>query len=382
MKTFLNLLLSTFGLTTILPTMAQSSSDSTKSDATSALNVSGYVEAYYVHDFTSPKTAQERPEFLYNHKRNREVNVNLAFIKAAYSNERVRANLALQVGTYAQYNYAAEQELLRHIFEANAGVKLSKSRDLWLDAGIFTSHIGFESAISKDCWTLTRSLLAENSPYYLAGAKLTYNTPNGKWTLLGSILNGWQRIKKMDGYSGPAISTQIQYKPSSNLILNWSTFIGSDRPDSLKQGRFFNNLYAIINPTGKLGVTLGFDIGADRKPIADGRTGRRMGDGSYVWYSPVVIARLRTGERSNMAGRIEYYDDRNGLIISTGIASANRPNGFQTWGYSLNYDYAILPNALFRIEGKLYSSKDPIFETRSGLSKTNTSLTTSLAVSF
>ncbi len=28
-----------------------------------------------------------------------------------------------------------------------------------MDAGIFGSHIGFESAISKDCWTLTRSIL-------------------------------------------------------------------------------------------------------------------------------------------------------------------------------------------------------------------------------
>ncbi|GAB3712732.1 porin [Spirosoma flavus] len=376
MKIFLFLLLTAFGFATILPALAQPP-DSTGSGATSGLAISGYIEAYYVHDFTAPKTAQERPGFVYNHKRNREVNVNLAFIKAAYSSERVRANLAIQAGTYAQYNYAAEQELLRHVYEANAGVKLSKNRDLWFDAGIFTSHIGFESAISKDCWTLTRSLLAENSPYYLAGAKLTYNTPNGKWTLLGSVLNGWQRIKKLDGYSGPAISTQIQYKPSDKLILNWSTFIGSDRPDSLKQGRFFNNFYAIINPNGKLAVTFGFDIGSDRKPIADPRTGQRVGNGSYVWYSPVVIARLRTSERSNLAGRIEYYDDKNGVIISTGTL-----NGFQTWGYSLNYDYAILPNALFRIEGKLYSSKDAIFETGNALSQTNTSLTTSLAVSF
>ncbi|MBK8628485.1 MAG: outer membrane beta-barrel protein [Saprospiraceae bacterium] len=28
-----------------------------------------------------------------------------------------------------------------------------------MDAGIFPSHIGFESAISADNWTLTRSLL-------------------------------------------------------------------------------------------------------------------------------------------------------------------------------------------------------------------------------
>lgn len=357
------------------PTQARSDGLATTAAPNSGLTLTGYLEAYYSHDFTAPKTNQERPGFLYNHKRNREVNVNLAFIKAAYTNERVRGNLAIQVGTYAQYNYAAEQDLVKNIFEANAGIKLSRTKDLWLDAGIFASHIGFESAISKDCWTLTRSILAENSPYYLSGAKLTYNTSNGKLTLLGSIVNGWQRIKRLDGYSGPSFSTQVQYRPSPKLTLNWSSFVGSDRPDSLKQGRFFNNFYAYINPAGKFGVILGFDIGSDRKPIASGD--RRVGDGSYAWYSPVVIARLATSDKSYLAGRIEYYADKNGVIIGTGT-----PNGFQTFGYSLNYDYAILPNALFRIEGKVYSSKDAIFEADNGLSKTNTSLTTSLAISF
>jgi hypothetical protein len=372
---------------TTIPAPAQARSDVSRSDVSrsdvsatvaasnSGLTMSGYIEAYYSHDFTAPKTAQERPGFIYNHKRNREVNVNLAFIKAVYVSERVRANLALQAGTYAQYNYAAEQYLVKNIYEANAGVKLSGKKELWLDAGIFSSHIGFESAVSKDCWTLTRSILAENSPYYLSGAKLTYNTSNGKWTLLGSVLNGWQRVAKLPGYSGPSVSTQVQFRPSSGLTLNWSTFVGSDRPDSLKQSRFFNNVYAIINPAGKFGVILGFDIGSDRKPIASGD--RRIGSGSYVWYSPVVIARIATSEKSYLAGRIEYYDDKNGVIIGTGT-----PNGFQTWGYSLNYDYAILPNALFRIEGKMYNSKDAIFETTGSLGRTNTSLTTSLAVSF
>lgn len=344
------------------------------------LTITGYVEAYYMHDFTASKTSQERPGFLYNHKRNREVNVNVAFLKGAYIAERVRANLAIQVGNYAQYNYAAEQDLVKNIFEANAGVKLSKTKDLWLDAGLFASHIGFESAISKDCWTLTRSLLAENSPYYLSGAKMTYNTENGKWTLLSMVTNGWQRVKKLDGYTGPSFSTQVQYRTSPNLTLNWSSFVGSDRPDSLGQGRFFNNFYAIINPAARFGVILGFDVGTDRKPIGGaGNNKERVGQGSYVWYSPVVIARYKTSDKSYINGRVEYYDDKNAVIIGV--------PGFKTTGYSLGYDYAILPSALFRIEGKVYNSKAdsagrPIFEGKNGLSRSNMSLTTSLAISF
>ncbi|GAA4416117.1 porin [Nibrella viscosa] len=341
--------------------------------------MTGYVETYYVHDFTTPKITQERPGFLYNHKRNREVNINLAFVKLAYGNRAVRSNLAVQVGTYAQYNYAAEQDLLRNILEANAGVRLSETHNLWVDAGVLTSHIGFESAISKDCWTLTRSILAENSPYFLTGAKLTYNSANGRWTLLGSVVNGWQRIRRPAGYGGPSVSTQVQFRPSGRLTLNWSSFLGSDRPDSLRQGRFFNNFYAIVSPAdGRFGLILGFDIGADRKPVRNGHPNQREGTGAYIWYSPVVIARLKTTGRSYLNGRIEYYDDRHGVVVG----ETGTPGGFRTYGYSLGYDYAITPNALFRIEGKVYNSRDALFETAGGRSRTNTALTTSLAVSF
>ncbi|WP_018621502.1 porin [Spirosoma luteum] len=353
------------------------SADSTGSTAPAptapALTLTGYVEAFYTFDLTAPKTAQERPSFLYNHKRNREFNINHAYLKLAYVTDRVRGNLALQVGTYAQYNYAAEQPLLKNVYEASVGVKLSRTHDLWLNAGVFGSHIGFESAVSKDCWTLTRSILAENSPYYLTGVKLTYT--NGKWTLLGSVLNGWQRIAKVSGYSGPSVSTQVQFRPSDKVTLNWSTFLGSDRPDSLKQGRFFNNFYTIINPAGRFGVILGFDIGSDRKPVVrTGSVDRVEGGAAYIWYSPVVIARYKTSDRSYLNGRVEYYDDKKAVI--TDIL------GFQSMGYSLGYDYYILPQALFRIEGKIYDSKTPIFETTSGFCRQNTSLTTSLAVSF
>ncbi len=341
---------------------------------TNELTVSGYIEAYYAHELNSPKVMQERPGFLYNFKRNREINVNLAFIKVGYQTERVRGNLALQAGTYAQYNYAAEQPLMQAVYEANAGVKLAKSADVWLDAGVFSSHIGFESAIGKDNWTLTRSMVAENSPYYLAGAKLTYNTPDGKWTLLGSVVNGWQRIKRLDGVSKPGLSTQVQYRPSGSVTLNWSTFFGSDRPDSLSQNRMYHNLYGQFQYK-KAGLILGFDIGSDRKPVLNGR---RSGDGYYTWLTPVVILRYHFTDTFRMAGRVEYFQDQNEVIIATRSGS-----GFETLGYSLNADYAITPRALFRIEARQFSGKGTYFENRQGQpARLNTALTTSLSIQF
>lgn len=128
------------------------------------IKFSGYLETYYGYDFNKPAD-HNRPAFIYSHNRANEVNLNLGFIKAAYESSSIRANLALMAGTYTNSNLATEPGVLKNIFEANAGVKLSKTENLWIDAGIFSSHIGFESAVSKDCWVLTRNISSENTPY-------------------------------------------------------------------------------------------------------------------------------------------------------------------------------------------------------------------------
>ena len=326
--------------------------------------VSGYVEAYYGFDFNEP-ASHTRPGFLYNHTRHNELNVNLAYLKGNYTSDRVRANLALMAGTYAQYNLAAEQELLRHVYEANVGVRIGKN--IWVDAGIMPSHIGFESAVSKDCFTLTRSLMAENTPYYETGAKITWS--NDKWTVAAMYLNGWQRIKRPDANQTPAFGTQLTFKPSSKVTLNWSTFIGNDKPDSVRQMRYFNNLYGIFNITDKFSLIAGCDYGLEEKEKGSGDLNN--------WYSPILIARYAVTDKVALAGRYEYYNDENGVIIATGT-----PNGFKTSGYSLNLDVAPVNNVLFRIEGKLYNSKDDIFTKNKENKNSNAAVTASLAVSF
>jgi hypothetical protein len=91
-------------------------------------------------------------------------------------------------GNYAKYNLAVESKFFRHIYEANIGYKFSEK--ISVDAGILPSHIGCESAIAKDNWNLSRSILAESTPYYETGIKFNY-VPNEKWTFAFFILNGY-----------------------------------------------------------------------------------------------------------------------------------------------------------------------------------------------
>lgn len=330
--------------------------------------LSGYAETYYGFDLNKPADGK-RPGFVYAHNRHNEFNINIAYLKGTVSAQRFHGNLALMAGTYANANLAAEQATLQNIFEANAGVKLCKKAALWIDAGVFSSHIGFESAVGKDCWTLTRSILADNSPYYEAGAKLSYATQNGRWYFSALALNGWQRIQRAPGHSRMDGGWQVQFKPSASVTLNSSTFFGSDKPDSLSLGRIFHNFYGVFQFNDRFGVTAGFDTGWEESAVE--------GMSSNFWYSPVLIARYVIDRRLAVAARGEYYSDKNGVIIATGTA-----NGFQTAGFSVNLDVQIHKNAVWRVEGKRYESRDAIFVKGRKAVHSNTVLTTALAFSF
>lgn len=354
-------------LTIVLSIVALNSFAQTDS-ITNHLKISGYVDVYYSYDFGNPSD-HNRPGFMYAYNRHNEVSLHLGLIKASYETGRARANLALMAGTYANANLAAEPGVLKNIYEANVGVEISKTKNLWVDAGIFPSHIGFESAIGKDCWNLTRSMMAENSPYFETGAKISYTSDDEKWFVSGLILNAWQRIQRVDGNSTPAFGHQLTYKPNSKITLNSSSFIGNDLPDSAGVMRYFHNLYGQFQLHEKFGLIVGFDIGAQQKS---------KGSSNYnTWYAPVLIAKYSPTNKVSVAARCEYYSDENGVIIGTGT-----PNGFETFGYSLNFDYNILENLVWRIEGRALSSKDKIFTLDNQPSTQNYFVTTALSVTF
>lgn len=333
-----------------------------------ALTISGYLETYYSYDFANPSNHIRQP-FVYSYNRHNEFNLNLGYIKLAYATDNVRANIALMAGTYSNDNLSAEPGVLKNVYEANTGFKISKKKNLWIDAGIFASHIGFESAHAPSCWNLTRSILADNSPYYESGAKISYTSDNEKWFVSGLILNGWQRIYRRDGNNFPAFGHQLTFKPTDKITLNSSSFIGSDMPDSTRQVRYFHNLYGQFRLHQKFGMIVGFDFGAQQTA---------KNSSTYnTWYSPIIILKISPTDKFSIAARGEYYSDANGVIIATGT-----PNNFQTFGYSLNLDYLIHGNVLWRIEGRGFSSKDKIFMLNDKANNNNYFLTTSLAVSF
>ena len=140
---------------------------------------------------------------------------------------------------------------------------------------------------------------------------------------------------------------QVNYKPINNLTLNYSNFIGTIPLEQTSALRVFHNLYAIYDASPRWSLLFGFDIGTQKKKEA--RTS--------VWYTPVFISKMNVTNKSKIAARLEFYNDKDQVIIPT-----LTPNGYQTFGASVNYDYQITPKILWRSELKKYHSKDAIFQ--------------------
>jgi hypothetical protein len=338
----------------------ESPSTNTNASDTSSTTLSAYLEGYYLHDFNQ-SNARSRPSFAYSHNAVETAKVNLGFLKLNHQTDSTRLNLALSAGSYMRSNYAAEPQTLQHLLEANVGLKLG--HNLWLDAGVMPSHIGFESAIGLDNWTLTRSMLADNSPYFETGVKLSYTSDDGKWLASGLLLNGWQKINPKDGSTNPALGYQLSYKPNANTTLNSSAYLGEEQATDGKRTRYFHNFYGQFQLSDRWHAIIGLDTGAEQAAA--------HAKHHHVWYSPVALLQYRYSDRVSVSARAEYYQDANQVIVKT-----NGANGFKTWAYSANLDYKVSQYFTVRTELRGFDSQDAIFPDNNGYSSQSVMATT------
>jgi Putative beta-barrel porin-2, OmpL-like. bbp2 len=324
---------------------------------------SGFVETYYSYDFNQPKTDAKLP-FMYNYNRHNEFTINIGLLRAKVEYENTYALVSLQSGTYVEDNYANEK--IKYLNEAYVGLYLDPFKKHSFEVGILPSYIGFESATTASNLTLTRSILAENSPYFMTGIKYNYK-PSEKWNFAAFLTNGWQRINKAQKDVAPSIGNQIIYKTSANSTFNWSTFAGKEFNGMDYSMRYFSNLYFDKKWNDKWRTIAGFDYGLQDLSSSN--------SASASWLSSVFIAQYSINPKWQTAFRTEYYQDTKNVIIASN-------DEFKTLGFSLNFDY--LPNSKvkFRTEARYFDSKNEVFVKGSDFVNSNFYLTTSLSFEF
>lgn len=336
-------------------------------EATNGIFLKGYADIFYAYDFNKP-SGETRLPFLTNHNRHNSIQPNWAYLHAGIEKPRYRANVALQAGTYVTDNYASEPLLMRNIYQANAGFAPFRRREIWIDAGIFPSHIGFESTISFENSTLSRSFVAETTPYYLSGVKVS-GQPDSSWSWQIILCNGWQRIQMIPGNSLLSAGTRLTYKTASGISFNWSTFLGTDDPDSTRRMRFLNNFYGFFPLGKKVELMAGLDIGIQQR--------EKKSDAYHHWYSPVIILKYKITEKWAAAFRSEYFDDSKSIIIPSVSKS-----GFRARSASLNVDFSHSDHLLWRLECRWMNSSYNLFPAQGRFVRDNVCLLGSISVRF
>lgn len=337
----------------------------------SDVKVGAFLDTYYAYDFNRPKNLER--EYTTQPARHNEVNINLAYIDFKLEKEKVRSRLALQYGTSVTKNYATDPILgstsgpdkTRMLQEAFVGAKISEK--LWLDMGIYFGHIGMESWISNQNMTYSRSLMLDYVPYYTTGARLTYEIDQYR-KLQFHLMNGWQNISENN--QEKAIGLQYRHQFLSKNTFVYNNFFGRERRTALDPTRLKTYhdfiFYHQLNDQWKMSTA--FDLGTQKRFDRDGHA---------LWYVAASILQYRFSQDQAIAGRVEFYHDKEQANVVTGSM-----NGFKTVGFSLNYDKQLYQEVLWRNEFRGFKSKDPIYPAHHGLNERDLMLVTSLAISI
>lgn len=326
------------------------------------LNWGAFFDGYYAYDFNHPGN-QDR-NYTTQPARHNEFNVNLVFFDSTYESEDVRGRIALQAGTSVDANYSAEPangnyagfDMVKNIQEAYVGTRLSDNT--WIEAGIFFSHIGLESFISGQNLTYTRSLVADFSPFYQAGVRLSHQFSE---RLSGEfhVLNGWQIVTENN--TDKAIGTQLRYAISETSSFTYNTFIG--REDEF---RHFHDFVWLSQLTESWILGVQADIGFQQKPDSS----------SYAnWYGGALIANYAFAQDKALAFRFEFYSDAEQIIVDT-----NRPEGLEVISASVGFDQKLNDQATWRSEVRYFKTTEDVYPSDRGLKDYDVLLVTSLTL--
>lgn len=334
----------------------------------------GFVDTQYAFDFNSPPNGDRA--FTTQPARDNEFNLNLGFVEVKLDSPKTRGRLALQAGTSVQSNYSSEPkrgsvsggDLSRHIQEARIGYAINERT--WVDAGIFFAHVGSESWISRDNLVLTRSLVADYSPYYLSGVKLTHALTD-RLTAQVLVTNGWQNISENN--KDKNLGTGLEYN-FENVTVAYNAMFGNEVSGDLngvpRKGEFrhFHNFIFKSRSPERFEWIAQADVGFQRKPDSSDYSS---------WWGTSVMGRYKLNETQKVSVRVEHYEDADQIIIVTGQASP-----FNATGGSLGFDQTLDEGLVWRNEVRFLAATESVFPKESTLAKDNTTVTTSLGFSF
>jgi hypothetical protein len=317
------------------------------------IDVSGYVDVYYAFNTNQPLSYDNFiPNTGTTAKKHNQFSLNLAAVDISMV-DPVIVHLVFNFGSGTNILHAEEPTgtaigpgVWQFIQQAYVGYKVPIGRGLTIEGGIFPSHVGIEVFPSKDNWNYTRSWMAEESPYYQAGVRVTYPfTERLSAQLL--YLNGWEIIGEDNNWK--TFGTQLQWAhPKVTLLLN--TLIGPEQPNEHSTWRFFFDGIAQVQATRRLQLAAAFDYGFEMLPAG----------GFGHWYGGAVYGRVQCLGWLWVTGRVDVYHD--GLGSPPGVTRV-LTGVIQTLAEgTLTIEAHATDHLILKLEGRYDHSTQPVFD--------------------
>lgn len=325
--------------------------------------ITGTIAADLAYALTSQAPKDGLRRYTTQPSRDRQFGLMLGTARVDADASSWHARLAMHTGWFTDANYQGGDRPWRFLQEVSAGARLHE--DLWIDAGIIPSHIGYESMMPGANLVLSRSLTADYTPYYETGAMLTWQASDNV-QVAALLLNGWQQI--VDVNDDLSFGSKVLIKPVPSLSASWSTYVGNDQPIGAPDRlRVHNNAWVEWKPISGLTIVGLADIGLQQRQ----NHGR-----DRQWYTGCIMA-VDTWSGGTGAARVEHFDDPSRIYIST---PADQPA--QITGFSLNVDHTFANNVKLRAEVRHLKASAAIFDTRLGLRDSETFVTVSASAAL
>lgn len=269
----------------------------------------GFIDLGYLRDFNDPENHLFRNRGTTFHVDELDVNMTEAYIRKDVSDlSRWGVELGVQVGNDSKvFGFSATapnlagSNILRHAGAANVSYLAPVGSGLKLQAGIFSSFIGYDSLYAKDNFTYTRPWGADYTPYLMMGVNASYDF-NKKFSGALFVLNGYWHLAHANNV--PSSGGQLAYKPSDRLTLKETLLYGPQQSNtSLQFWRFFSDS-SIEWKVERVTVAFEYQIGTEEIDIA--------GRPRALWTAAQLPVHWKVRDRWSVTVRPEFAWDRNG----------------------------------------------------------------------
>ncbi len=228
---------------------------------------------------------------------------------------------------------------------------------LRIDAGKFVTSHGYEVIDGYDGWNdnASRSFLFGYAiPFTHVGARATYAfSPRVSGQVM--LVNGWDVAR--DNNRSKSVGAQFTLSPAAPLVVLVSGMIGPERAGNDSDSRRLLDVVATWKATSRLTLGANADWAVEENAAGPDQEGR--------WDGVAGYARIAIGGPVSVSLRAESFRDRDGTRTGTSQTLEE---------ITITPEARVTPHLIVRGDFRVDRSNREVFETRSGSSKTQPTL--------